>query len=290
MKKYLIIIISIFAVISTVLVANANETTSKPSEETVQTDPANSAVKESLKKEEQPIASTVKDAAEKDKQSTKEVAQSEEKKSSHISIIDFVLAGLNLLLTCLIVWVYIDLGRLKNELAAYKSTNEKGWNDRIDQAEDRLVEKIKATIKEYDSKKTAELEEAERKRKIAAAAAARSAQMAQEAAAANVFRGQTFYGKYSHADMGFVCERLISTPESSSQVQIDTISETTANFTLLSDLDCSQINIVVRACEIVAGNISDYNSYAVTEPGRLTLDKQAQVWKIEVPLKIEFIK
>ncbi len=303
MKKYLIIIISIFAVISTVLVANAKETKSNQQKKIEKADfvvkdslkkeeqSVDSAVKDSPKKEEQSVDSAVKDAPKKTEKSSEQGAQSKkEKKSSPISTIDIVLAGLNLLLTCLIVWVYINLGRLKNELAAYKSTNEKEWNDRIDQTKECLVEKIKASIKEYDSKKAAELEEAERKRKIAAAEAARSAQMAQETATANVFRGQTLYGDYNPADEGFECEWLSSDPKPSSQVRIDTTSETTANFTLLPDLDCSQINIIDRVCEIVAGNISDYNSYAVTEPGRLTLDKKAQVWKIEVPLKIKFIK
>lgn len=279
MKKYLIIALSIFTVISTVLVANAEEATPSESNNTEQ------IVNDSIESN----TAVTKAAPAQVPPSTKG-APVEKAKSSSISIIEMVLAGLNLLLTCLIVWVYIDLGRLKKEVAAYMDNNEKNWNHRINQAENNLEEKIKASIHEYDAKKVAELEEAERKRKIAAAEAARNAQSAREAIAAKTFVGKTLYGEYNPADNGFEHEWLTNAPKDSSQVRIDTTAETSADFTVMPGLVYSQVNIVVGACEIVAGNISDYNSYAVKEPGLLTLDERTQVWKIEKPVKIELIK
>ena len=152
MKKYLIIALSIFTVISTVLVANAEEATPSESNNTEQ------IVNDSIESN-----TDVTNAAPAQVPPSTKGAPVEKVKSSSISIIEMVLAGLNLLLTCLIVWVYIDLGRLKKEVAAYMDNNEKNWNHRINQAENSLEEKIKASIHEYDAKKVAEQEEAERK-------------------------------------------------------------------------------------------------------------------------------
>jgi multidrug efflux pump subunit AcrA (membrane-fusion protein) len=166
--------------------------------------------------------------------------------------------------------------------ALVRSMNMKDIQEALDTATKLLAE-------EQERERKA-AEEAERKRKIAAAEAARNAQSAREAIAAKTFVGKTLYGEYNPADNGFEHEWLTNAPKDSSQVKIDTTAETSADFTVMPGLVFSQVNIVVGACEIVAGNISDYNSYAVKEPGRLTLDERTQVWKIEKPVKIELIK
>ncbi|MBQ7790762.1 MAG: hypothetical protein IJ377_00535 [Rikenellaceae bacterium] len=268
MKKYLLAIFCIIAVACVTFNANAQDSTNveEPVVEAEVSTPSSDANK-----------------------ITEEATIQQEKTPTAISTFEIILLCISVLLIGATAWLWLDLNRTKKELEHFKYSSDHDVNEKIKQSESIITDQIAKAIKAYDKAKLAEQEEVERQRRIASMEASRKAQAEREAILANTFRSEKWYGEYDAGCKGFLQKWLTNTPEISSQVEITTTSATKASFTLLDNLDCSQISIVVDTiCQIVAGDRSSYNSYEVVENGRLKFDEDSKVWIVESPIKIEF--
>lgn len=266
MKKYLLAIFCIIAVACVTFNANAQDSTNVEEPAVEASTPSSDANK-----------------------ITEEATVQQEKTPTAISTFEIILLCISVLLIGATAWLWLVLNRTKKELEHFKYSSDHDVNEKIKQSESIITDQIAKAIKNYDKAKLAEQEEAERQSRFASMEANRKAQAEREAILANTFRSEKWYGEYNAGRKGFLQKWLTNTPKTSSQVEITTTSATNASFTLLDNLDCSQISIVVDTiCQIVAGDRSSYNSYEVVENGRLKFDEDSKVWIVESPIKIEF--
>jgi len=173
-------------------------------------------------------------------------------------------------------------------------------DDRIDQRKAQLLEldgRVSRIEKDIPGRVRAVLQEqqdlfmAEQERKMQALreeAAAREEEIRrqQEALeeASKPYVSKTYYATYKESVKGFALDFLTEDKKPKSTVVIKTLSDDTAEFSLVSDLTPTAFRGILEACEIVKGSQESYNVIEQVEPGQLKLDDDA--WVIVSKVKI----
>ena len=94
-----------------------------------------------------------------------------------------------------------------------------------------------------------------------------------------VFVSEHMFGEYSDSDKGFLVEDMTNERTPRSQIEIDTISESKAEFSILPDVDASFISSVKSYCDLEKGDWMEYTRIRTVTKG--ALDRKGDIWHIE---------
>ncbi len=100
----------------------------------------------------------------------------------------------------------------------------------------------------------------------------------EEKPAKPVFVSQKFYGEFSDIDNGFFVEDMTPGRVARSQVVIETLTEDTAEFSIIPDVDKTLVSGIKECCKVEKGDWMEFNVIRTAAKGTIRLN--GDIWNV----------